>query len=365
MSSVEHPPVGPEQLYSPFDRVIESIRRRLFGRWRALTVAATVAIYAGAMLALGPWLGVSANFIVIIPIISASIGFGLKAGLVAGIIALPANLLCFALLGRPEYAPASKAMAELAGIVTGTTLGYLADYRAKLETEREIRKRREDELRNALRDRETLFREVHHRVKNNLNLVKSIIGLQARRSRDPAFRDAAASLTGRIMSISFVHERLYRTAELSSVAIDAYLGDLVGAITMSVGQRNAAPTTRLDLVRRAVSIDTAIPLGLIVNELATNALRHGKPDGTSVRLEVSLAVEDDRLVLTARDDGVGIPGMSNDRPLRIEDAAIANPAHLGFILLDLMSAQLGGDGEFIRREGWTEFRLSFPAGDSP
>jgi len=265
-----------------------------------------------------------------------------------------------ALLGHPEFSPASKLIAELSGVIVGTILGYLSDYHKKLDRERLLRKEIELELREALRDRETLFREVHHRVKNNLNLIKSIIGLQSRRSSDQAFREAAAALTGRIMSISFVHERLYRTAELSSVAIDEYLEDLVSAITMAASGSRTPPAVSLDLTGRSVTMDVAVPLGLVVNELVTNALKHGKPREEPLLIDISLKPDGADMTLSVRDNGNGFPGLDESCPLGIESIAAESSTRLGMTLLNLMSSQLGGTGAYYRNGEWTEFRLTIP-----
>jgi len=354
------PRLDPEQLFSPFDRALGTLHERLFGRYRLVTVAASILIYSAAVLSTGASLGVSTNYFVLLPVICASMGYGLFAGVVAGIVALPGNLLLYRALGHPEFAPASKAMAELSGILVGTVLGYLSDYHRKLEVERYLRKETESELRRALRDREALFREVHHRVKNNLNLIKSIIGLQARRSADPAFKDAAAMLTGRIMSISFVHERLYRTSELSAVAVDEYLKDLVNAVVMAAGGSDTCPTVAFDLSRHDASMDVAGPVALIVKELVKKSNKHGQPRrGRPLAMEIRLSTDGDELSLSVRDDGVGLPGVDEGRRLAIEEAVLRFPGSLGLTLLDLMASQLGGKAAFSRSDGWTEFNLIF------
>jgi two-component sensor histidine kinase len=165
------------------------------------------------------------------------------------------------------------------------------------------------------------------------------------------------------MSISFVHERLYRTAELSTLQLDEYLADLVAAIAMAVGRGQVVPRIKLDLQSLVTNLDVAVPLGLIVNELATNAFKHGKPDGGSVSFELSMRADGERIELAARDDGVGIPGMTEEGSLRIEEAALSCPGRLGFTLLALMSAQLGGEGAYRRKAGWTEYLLEFGTGD--
>jgi len=358
--AAERSSLEPEQLFAPLDSALDALRNRFIRRHRAAFVAGGIAAYAVAVLTLGTRLGVSTNYFVVAPILCAAVGYGLRGGLIAGALGLPANLALYALLRHPEYSPASKAIAEASGVVIGTALGYLSDYHVKLDAERALRKQIENDLRRALRDRETLFREVHHRVKNNLNLIKSIIGLQSRRSDDPAFKDAAAALMGRIMSLSFVHERLYRTAELSSIAIDEYVSDLVGAIMTTASGFRAPPTVSLDLARRFVSMDMAVPIGLMTNELITNALKHGKPNDEPLRISVTFAADERGMALTVRDDGIGFPGLEEGRSVRIEEAAILNTGTLGLTLLDLMASQLGGEGSYRRDGGWTEFRLAFP-----
>ncbi len=358
--AAERPSLEPEQLLSPLDRALDALRNRFIRRHRAAFVAGGIAAYAVAVLTLGSRLGVSTNYFVVAPILCAAVGYGLRGGLIAGVLGLPANLALYALLRHPEYSPASKWMAEASGIVIGTALGYLSDYHVRLDAERALRKQIENDLRRALRDRETLFREVHHRVKNNLNLIKSIIGLQSRRSDDPAFKDAAAALIGRIMSLSFVHERLYRTAELSSIAIDEYIADLVGAIIATAGGFRTPPTVSLDLAHRFVSMDMAVPIGLMTNELLTNAIKHGRPGDEPLRVSVAFGSGERGLALTVRDDGNGFPGLEEGRSVRIEEAAILHTGKLGLTLLDLMASQLCGEGSYRRDAGWTEFRLDFP-----
>jgi hypothetical protein len=173
--------IEPQELFSPLDRAIGAVYSHLFGRRRFLTLAVSITLYSASVLALGSTVRVSTNYFVLLPVIIASVGYGLYAGLASGALALPANLLLYAIIGHPEFSPESKLIAELSGIILGTILGYLSDYHRKLDAERRLRKETEAELTRTLRDREALFREVHHRVKNNLNLVKSMINLQVKR----------------------------------------------------------------------------------------------------------------------------------------------------------------------------------------
>lgn len=349
-----------EPLFSPLDRAMGRLFDLLFVRHRVLSLAVSIVAYTAALSALGPLIGVSTNFFVLLPIIAASAGFGLKAGLPAGAMGLPLNLLIFELYGHPEYSPESKIVAEASGVLLGATLGYLSDYHRKLELERRAREASENDLRKALRDRETLFREVHHRVKNNLNMVKSLISLQMKRSSDPAFVEACKALIGRVMTMSFVHERLYRTSELSAIAVGDYLRDLAVAVATVSGKGRPEPDIEFLMEPGAVSIDVAVPLGLVVNELMTNVLRHAGRVEKRTRVRMALERDGDRLTLTAKDDGSGFADIRDGETVGIQAAAERHGDRLGFFLLDLMTVQLGGDASFSRMGGWTEFRLSFP-----
>jgi two-component sensor histidine kinase len=356
---MDRPSFKPEQLFSPFDRALGAWHKRLFGLNRQSTVGVSILAYVVGVLSLGHTLGISTNYFVILPIIAVSLAYGLLAGTIAGILGLPANLALYWILGHPEFSPASKLIAELSGLLVGSTLGYLSDYYRKLDTERQLRKETEIELRKAICDREALFREVHHRVKNNLNLVKSIINLQVRRSSDPAFHEAATALIGRIMTISFVHERLYRTSELSVIALDEYLDDLVKAIISTVTRSMNIPALAMDMAPCAVTMDIAVPVGIMVNELISNALRHGVQTMYQPRIEVSLQQEDRRLRLTVRDNGPGFQALAEGFSLPGDVISAKHPGSLGLTLIESMATDLGGAGLFSRRNGWTEYRFDF------
>ncbi|MBN1520200.1 MAG: sensor histidine kinase [Spirochaetales bacterium] len=343
---------NPDLLSTPLDRLVRRAHARFIGPGGFWIVLLNWAGYAAAMLILGPYLAVSANYIIIIPVIVSAIAYGFTGGLIAGAMGLPANLLMFAILGHPEFSPASKPIAELSGIVIGSALGYLSDFYRRLETERVLRKEIEEELRRALRDKEALFRELHHRVKNNLNLVKSLIGLQSRRSSNSEFKRAAADLAGRIMSLSLVHEQLYKKAELSAVAIDDYLAQLIRLVSDGMADPNTQATMSTKLPKLELTMDMAIPLGLILNEALTNAFKHGGRNRPTLAVDVRFAHDDGLYTLEVEDDG---PGMSPADPLDIPQGV-----GLGMTLIELLTDQLAGQSQYRRKGDRTLFSLSFP-----
>ena len=267
----------------PFDSVTSKIHEVVFFRFRYASLAVAVGMYAAVLLTFGDSLGVSSNYFVIVPVIAAALGFGTLGGFAAGALALPANLALFAVLGHPEYSPASKLIAELSGLGIGVVCGRLADYFRALEKEIRMRRAGEEALRSALAEKKLLLRELQHRVKNNLSVIKSIVQLQRNRSGDPAFLEAADELIGRIFAISLVHDQLKTDQTLAAVEIAEFIEALVANLAGGLGLEDSRIGLDLATEGRVIQMEAATSLGLIVNEVLTNALKHassgsdGKP----------------------------------------------------------------------------------------
>jgi two-component sensor histidine kinase len=327
-------------------------------RRRFMLLAASIAFYAAVLLALGTRLEVSGNYFVALPVIAAALGFGAPGGIVAGALGLPANLLLFQVIGHPEYSPASKSIAELFGLVVGLSLGMLADYFGEIGREMRRREELEDSLRDALAEKELLVRELHHRVKNNLNVMKSLVQLQKSRSRDPAFIAAAEELIGRIFAMALVHDQLYGGEGEEALDLGLYVDALARNLTSSLGLDPAKVSRRIRTKGRRLSADMAMPLGLIVNEIMTNAAKHAR---TAARADpsivVSLEAEGPAYRLVIEDDGPG--------------PAAANDSGLGMKLVASLAAHIGGEAALSAVEGTngpagTRFELRWsdaPSGD--
>jgi two-component sensor histidine kinase len=211
------------------------------------------------------------------------------------------------------------------------------------------RKRSEEQLARSLAEKEVLLKEIHHRVKNNLQVISSLLSLQARKLADPALREPLLESQGRVQSIALFHETLYRGHDLSGVQASAYLRELVDAIF-----RASSPDGRL---RREVvcddvhlGVDTAVPCGLILNELLSNAIKHAYPGGAAGTIRVELRrVGEDRLRLVVEDDGVGLPADLEQRSQR----------SLGLQLVQMLAQQLGG-AVVGPRAGRARFEVEFP-----
>ena len=168
------------------------------------------------------------------------------------------------------------------------------------------RKRGDDLLKSALREKEVLLREIHHRVKNNMQVITSLLNLQASQTADPAARAMLEESRQRVRSIALIHEKLYRTASLADVDFGAYLKSVADELLRTFGRPEI--TCVLDLEPLRLEIGRAIPAGLIVNELLTNTLRHAFPPGTKGTARVRLhATGEGMAELTVQDDGVGFP----------------------------------------------------------
>ncbi len=210
------------------------------------------------------------------------------------------------------------------------------------------RKKAEGRIMDALREKEVLLREIHHRVKNNMQVISSLLRLQSAKFSDPEVREAFRESQGRIRSMALVHEKLYRTKDLSTIDFSNYIRTLTSTVFAShiVGERIAL---HLDLEKTSLDINSAVPCGLILNELVLNALKHAFPPGRSGRITIELRENEERMIrLTVRDDGVGIP-----------DTVDLNTAEsLGFQIVSLLAKQLEGRID-IRREAGTSMTLRF------
>lgn len=191
----------------------------------------------------------------------------------------------------------------------------------------------------ALDRNEQLFREIHHRVKNNLQSVNALLQIHA----IPG--DVRADLTQRIFAMSAVHEHIYRTGDFADVRIKDYLQTLIDNVKAGAGPRVQVIA---DLADVTVDKDAAAPLGLILNEVLSNCFKHAFPDGRTGTVAVSLKrVDGDRVQLLVEDDGVGF------------DAAV--PARgIGRKLIAGFAKQLGGDFAFSSQGGGSKFSLTFP-----
>lgn len=215
----------------------------------------------------------------------------------------------------------------------------------------EVRERRkaEERIKASLREKEVLLQEIHHRVKNNLQIMSSLLRLQAGRVSDETLLAVLRDARNRVRSMALVHERLYRSENLAGIRPHEYFRSLVDDIFTSYGPRAAGISSRFDIQDVTFTIDAAVPLGFIVSELVSNCLKHAFPDCGSGEVLISLhSAEDDVFELTVGDNGKGIP----------EHVDIEQAESLGLRLVALLARQLRGCAS-IRRSDRSEVLVRF------
>lgn len=214
------------------------------------------------------------------------------------------------------------------------------------------RRRAQQRLEDALREKTVLLNEVHHRVKNNLQVITSLLNLQADYAADPRLRTILAESCGRVKAMALTHQLLYERKDFSRLDLGDYLERLVHSIRATYRGTGDRISLRLALPEGGVDLDLerTIPCGLLVNELTTNAFKHAFPGERRGEIVIELReVDDDRIRFSVVDNGVGLP----------PEAEMAGGASLGLQLVQLFVEQLHGSLT-IEREGGTRFSVHFP-----
>jgi two-component sensor histidine kinase len=152
------------------------------------------------------------------------------------------------------------------------------------------------------------LREVHHRVKNNLQIVGSLLRMQGRNIQDPAAREAVRDSQDRVRSMALIHQDLYQEDDPRGIDMAGYVGKLARGLLQSHGIDPERITVQVDVPPLRLDVDTAIPIGLILNELILNALKHAFAEGRQGTIRVGLHLHADGLHLRVADDGVGMSG---------------------------------------------------------
>ncbi|KWT78354.1 PAS domain S-box protein [Candidatus Magnetominusculus xianensis] len=168
-------------------------------------------------------------------------------------------------------------------------------------------KKTEEQIKQSLREKESLLREIHHRVKNNLAIVTGLLALQARTIEDTAVKQLFEESKQRVKSMSLVHEKLYQTPDLSSINFAEYIESIVSEIVSMYRIDTNAITSIMDIENIELDLEAAVPCGLIVNELLTNAFKYAFPDKRRGIISVHFTKTDQTYTLTIKDNGIGLP----------------------------------------------------------
>jgi len=229
--------------------------------------------------------------------------------------------------------------------------GNLLGYRGA-DTDITERKRAEEQLKASLREKEVLLKEIHHRVKNNMQVISSLLNLQSRQIEDEQTREIFRDTRSRVTSMAMVHEQLYQSPDLARVDFAKHVRSLASYLFRSYGDASRAVVFQEDIEDVDLTLDTAIPCGLIINELVSNALKHAFPDGRKGEIRVGLRFADDRFTLVVADNGIGLPA---DMDFRVTNT-------MGLQVVTTLARQLDGKIELDRHEG-TAFKITFSKAD--
>ncbi len=212
------------------------------------------------------------------------------------------------------------------------------------------RKEAERQLKTSLREKEILLKEIHHRVKNNLQVISSLLDLQSTYVESEAVQEMFQESRTRVRSMALVHEQLYQSTDLAHINFADYVHDLTGYLLRAYGTSARNVTLTIDIASTTLSVETAVPLGLIINELVSNAYKHAFPDGRSGRITIQLVqIEDHEMNLIVQDDGIGFP----------KDIDFRRSPSLGLTIIMTLVDQLRGQIELDRQNG-ARFELIIP-----
>jgi len=241
-------------------------------------------------------------------------------------------------------------IAGICGIARDTTERRLAQEELGRQRDRleQLVQERTVALRRSVAEKEVLLREIHHRVKNNMQIMSSLLALQAGTVSNERAREALRESRDRVRAMSRVHEQLYQTEDVARIDMGRYIRSLTGHLSQSFGAD--VVTTHVKVRDVSLDIDNAVPCGLIINELVSNAFAHAFPNRSDGKITVSLDSTDGTYQLCVRDDGVGLPAHLDPD----------HPASLGLRLVHLLARQLNGSVCVDIQQG-TAFKITFSA----
>ncbi len=231
-----------------------------------------------------------------------------------------------------------------------TTIFTLNGDNVSLSIARDIseRKKMEKELQKSLEEKEMLLKEIHHRVKNNLMIISSLLNLQSRYVKDKKVLDVFKDSQNRARSMALIHDKLYQSSHLKSINIADYIPTLTSDLFRTYSTDSGRIELDFDLEESMIDVNTMIPLGLIVNELLSNCLKHAFPDDENGKITIGFHHKDQKYQFKVSDNGIGLP----------EDLDFKNTESLGLRLVNILTDQINGEIKLKRDKG-TEFTIEF------
>lgn len=294
--------------------------------------------------------GLNTHLLSLFAVISAALSYGFIGATIVGFSVYPIGYLILTLTDHSEYLTIKPFWAIIFGAILGFILGALSEYFRELRIESEKRKEIEKELVDTISEKELLVREVHHRVKNNLNIIKSLIEMQINRSEISEFKSEAKKLKNRIISISQIHEQLYSQKHISELDLEKYLPALVSNLIKTSSQISVKQNIDVCSGGCTVGLDMTTPLGLLINEVITNSLKYGivNKEFPEISFDFDYIKDSNMFYMHISDNGDGF------------DISNMKSHGLGLKLINALSEQLGGKSSFFVKNG-LHFELFFPA----
>jgi PAS domain S-box-containing protein len=206
----------------------------------------------------------------------------------------------------------------------------------------------EEKIKQSLKEKEVLLKEVHHRVKNNLQVISSILNLQSSYVKDKKTLEILRESQNRIKSMAYIHESLYQTKDFSNINFTEYVTSLANNLVHSYQNFEGQVDLELKIQDIYLNLDIAIPCGLIINEILSNALKYAFPKNQKGKISIRLSLQDRQITLVIRDNGIGLPSHIDYR----------NTESLGLQLVVTLVDQLGGSIKLDRLKG-TKFTIVF------
>ncbi len=246
--------------------------------------------------------------------------------------------------------PVETSLSFVAELQASPFMVFVSDVTPRKQAEKE-RERLIARLETALAEKTVLLKEVHHRVKNNLAVIAGLLGMQASRMEHSRARIALEESQKRVLSMALIHERLYGTDRLDRVNFGHYVRELTNELCAAYAVAPGIITVEVEAMEIDLSVHRAIPCGLILNELVSNALKYGFPGGRSGTLTVRfMRLESGDLSLLCRDDGVGIP----------ESFDFEGSKSLGLRIVKILTKQIDGELILDRSGNGSTFEVRFP-----
>lgn len=214
-------------------------------------------------------------------------------------------------------------------------------------------KKAANKIKESLKEKEILLREIHHRVKNNLQIISVLLSLQSEQIEDPQILEKYKESENRIHSMALIHERMYQSNDLSRIDFPDYVENLIADITYAYGFDSKMLEINMELDKSNLSIETVMPLGLIINELVSNSLKYAFKDVENNKISIIFKKEhNNKFKLEITDNGIGFP----------DDLDFKNTKSLGMQLVNELVAQIDGNIHMIRNKG-TQFIIHFQEPD--